>query len=363
MSEDIQEDFFFNNEDFGNGSTMIGEDMGGRLYDALVLILEKRFENSSQQKREIKNISKGYKIACPYCGDSDHDDMKKRGTLYLEDNSYKCWNGGCKIYKPINVFLEDWDVEGFSVSEKESFSVKHIISNSSNKKSLADFYNPSIMFDKNLILNKLKAKDIDHSIKGFNYLKSRNAHIVSADDMAYNDFYGNLIFLNMFENKVIGIQIRLSQPFNGNRFMSYNYNDIQEKLLECDYDKEFAKQINKVSLIYNILNVNFQIPVNVFESTLDSKYFPNSIAIWGANNELKIPNGYYFFDNDDAGRKVAMDYMNSGNNVFLWKKFLKDYPAYDGVNDINDIYKRNIRFNNKVMYDYFGSGIFDKLWL
>lgn len=362
MSEDLE--FFFSSDDFGKGSSYIGEDMGSKLYDALIAILNKRFESFPPQKREIKSISKGYKIACPYCGDSDHDDSKKRGTVYLEYNSFKCWNGGCNLYKPLNVFLEDWSIDGFTISEKENLSVKHVISNSSNKKSLADFYNPDIMFDKNLMLNKLKAKEIDHSIKGYNYLKSRNAHILSAHDMAYNDYYNNLIFLNMFEGKVIGIQVRLSQPFNGSRFISYNYNDIYEKLLEStDYDKDFAKQINKVSLIYNILNVNFQAPVNIFESTLDSKYFPNSIAIWGANNELKIPNGYYFFDNDEAGRKVAMEYMNSGNNVFLWKKFLKDYPQYAGVKDINDIYKINIRFNNKVMYEYFGSGIFDKYWL
>jgi hypothetical protein len=361
MEEDLN--LFFNSDDFGKGSDTIGEDMGSRLYDALEQILEKRFGESSK-KKEIKNISKGYKIACPYCGDSDHDDSKKRGTLYLEDNSYKCWNGGCGVYRPINVFLEDWGSDSFTISEKESLSVKHVISNSSNKKSLADFYNKDIMFDKDLLISKLKSKDIDHSLKGYNYLKSRNAHILTTHDMAYNDYYNNLIFLNMFEDKVIGIQVRLSNPFNGSRFISYNYNDIQEKLLELkDYDKEFAKQINKVSLIYNILNVNFQLPVNVFESTLDSKYFPNSIAIWGANNELKIPNGYYFFDNDDAGRKIAMGYMDTGHNVFLWKKFLKDYPVYEGVKDINDIYKKNIKFNNKVMYDYFGSGIFDKYWL
>lgn len=356
-------DFFFSSDTFGEGSKSMGLDMGDRLFDAIQEILNKRFEHSPQ-KREIKSVTNGYKIACPYCGDSNHDDTKKRGVIHLEYNSFKCWNGGCGAYKPINIFLQDNHVEGFSMSEMENLSVKHVMTNSSNKKSLADFYDPAIMFDKNLIINKLRAKDINSSLKGYKYLESRNAHNLFLDDMAYNDYRGNLIFLNMFEGKVIGVQMRLSEPFNGSRFISYNYNDINEKLLEStDYDREFAKNVNKVSLIYNILNVNFQIPVNVFESTLDSKYFPNSIAIWGANNELKIPNGYYFFDNDEAGRSMAMNYIASGNNVFLWSKFLKHYPAYRGVKDINDIYKKNIRFNNKVMYEFFGNSNFDKLWL
>lgn len=354
---------FFDNKSFGDGSASMGHDMGDKLFEAIQTILDARFPNNPQ-KREIKNMSNGYKIACPYCGDSSHDDTKKRGVVHLSYNSFKCWNGGCDVYRPINSFLTDNHVEGFTMTEMNSLSVQHVISNSSNKKSLADFYDKDIMFDKDLIINKLKGKSIEKSVKGFKYLESRNAHAVDLSDMAYNDYFGNLIFLNMFEDKVLGVQVRLKEAYNGSRFMSYNYNDIQEKLIKSDdYDREFAKSINRVSLIYNILNVNFQSKVNIFESTLDSKYFPNSIAIWGASNELKIPNGYYFFDNDVAGRLQALKYLESGHNVFLWSKFLKYFPRYRGSKDINDIYKINGRFNSNLVYDYFGNSKFDKLWL
>lgn len=358
-------DFFFSTDEFGDNANNIGEDVGAKLLDAIQQILDNKFDGFSDDKRKISNINKGYKIACPYCGDSSHDDSKKRGTIYIEDNSYKCWNGGCGIYRPLGVLLTDFDVTNLTLSEKQSLSVTHIIHNSANRKSLADFYNDKVMFDKSLIIRELRAKGITHSIKGLKYLESRNAHMLDMTDMAYNDYRENLVFLNMFNDKVVGIQIRLGEPLkNGSRFISYTYEDIYKRLLkEENYDVNLAKSLDKVSLSYNILNVDFTKQVNVFESTLDSKYFPNSIALWGSNNEILLPNGYYFFDNDEAGRKVALGYLDKGHYVLLWSKFLKDYPAYSRAKDINDIYQLNPRFNNKILYGYFGSTKWDKMYL
>lgn len=358
-------DFFFSTEDFGENAKNIGEDVGAKLLEAIQQILDSRFDGFSDDKRSIVNINKGYKIACPYCGDSTYDDSKKRGTIYIEDNSYKCWNGGCGIYKPLGVLLTDFDVTNLTIGEKQALSVTHIIHNSANKKSLADFYDDKVMFDRHEIIRALRAKSMSSSIKGLQYLESRNAHTLDMTDMAYNDYRDSLIFLNMFNDRVVGVQVRLAVPLkNGSRFISYSYEDIFKRLLEIeDYDVNLAKSLDKVSLSYNILNVDFTKRVNVFESTLDSKYFPNSIALWGANNEVLLPNGYYFFDNDQAGRKVALGYLTKGHKVLLWSKFLKDYPAYSKANDINDIYKINPRFNRNILYEYFGDTRWDKMYL
>ena len=300
------------------------------------------------------------------------DSSLKRGKIYAQTKSFKCWNGGCFKYRPLNFLLSDFGNDSMSFTEKESMMVQHVVQNTNNKKSLAEFYNKDVLFDKNEIIRLLKAKPIKSSIKGLKYLESRKANKVGLDDLAYNDYFDNLIFLNMFEDKVIGVQIRLSKPMkNGGRFMSYDYEDIITKLYkkgEGEYDVNLAKSMKKVSLTYNILNINFQQKVNVFESTLDSKYFNNSIALWGANNMLEIPNGYYFMDNDEAGRVEAMKLLNKNLNVFLWRKFFKDYPEYEYHNrqktkDINDIFRINKMFNVNLLYNYMGNHKLDSIML
>lgn len=335
----------------------LGDKLKGMIYAMLV----KTFPNN-EAKQMIATTSKGYQFSCPYCGDSKISDSKKRGHVYLGTSSYKCWN--CYTYRPLHIFLEQWGAGTLTYQEKESLSIQHIISNNNSKRSLAEFYNEDIMFDKNVLMKKHFVKSINNSVNGTKYMMGRNAMFSNMNDFAWNEKYGNLYMFNTFNDKVLGLQIRLGNVEQGRpRFISYHYEDIRKKILkEDEYDVELAKSIEKVSMIYNILNIDFSKEVPVTESTINSKYFQNSVAMWGSN-PISIKNGLYFFDNDDAGRKASIKMLNAGNKVFLWQRFLKDFPQFRNMSDINDIMKFDRNFDIKVMKKYLGDSKFDKNWL
>jgi len=330
-------------------------------------LLQKRFP-TEPQKTTIQPTAKGYSIACPYCGDSNKDAAKKRGKIYLDTSSFKCWNGGCFTYRPLHVFLEQFSDGELSISQLQSLSVDHIVNNNSNKKSLAEFYDEKFMHCPKAIAKAHGLVQVDLSVDAYHYLTGRNAYdTVKREDMYWNSSFKNLYTFNTFNGKVIGVQLRLSKPLdNGSRFISYSFSDIYKKILKTeDFDEEFAKEVDRISLMYNLLNVDFSKKVSIFESALDSKYFNNSMALWGSNNIISFPNAAYFFDDDIAGRAAAIKRLNSGSEVFLWRKFKKDYPFTENCKDFNDIFKnfpKMVRKKNS-FYDYLGSSVFDKNWL
>jgi len=340
------------------------ESVNKKIYNSIEAILLQRFPDDVA-KRTIETTSKGYNIACPYCGDSKKDSSKKRGYVYLKTSSFKCWNGGCYIYRPLDIMLSNFKVGNLTYAEKEALSLNYIIHNSSNKKSLAEFYNSSTMVEKSKIMKAHYLKSISSSNSAFQYLSGRNAIFSNMDDFAWNEKFNNLYFFNMFEGRVLGVQIRLGTPMkNGGRFISYDYGDLHAKILKTEeFDHDLAEDIKRTSLIYNILNIDFSTEVNVFESTLDSKYFNNSIALWGSGNILNIANGVYYFDDDVAGRSSAVKMLNEGRKVFLWRKFKKENPKFIHCNDINDIKKKDGNFDVRKLKSHIGDSVFDKNWL
>lgn len=351
----------FNNKTLEVGLSTV--DIMSKLDGYLITLLMTRFPTTPEKHSVFAN-PKGYTIACPICGDSTKDVNKKRGHIYLATASFKCWN--CSAYRPLHIFLDQFNVGELTPSDMNKLSVQHVMKNSTSKRSLAEFYNKDNMLDKNSIMKAHRLTDITKSVGGTSYLIGRNAFIEGRlDDMAWNDKYENLYTFNMFDGCVIGLQLRLSKPMsNGSRFISYNYNDIQAKMLKLEeYDMGLAQSFDRVSLIYNILNVDFTKTVNVFESAINSKYFENSIALWGSGTMLSIKNGNYYFDNDNAGRKASMKMLNEGNMVFLWQLFLKDYKRFVRCSDINDIKKIDPNFDVRVMVKYLGNNVFDKRYL
>ena len=72
---------------------------------------------------------------------------------------------------------------------------------------------------------------------------------------------------------------------------------------------------NKLSYYFNILNVNFEEKITVFEGYLDSLFFPNSIGLVGVNTDFRFLESnnldlQYFFDNDEAGYKKSEEKLN-----------------------------------------------------
>jgi len=102
-----------------------------KIEDLIGVILNREFQGNPGKQIVYKSGNR-LNFSCPYCGDS-HDAKKKRGNFYLDTLSYKCYNGGCGIFKDSVTFLKDFGLYNkLTGSEKEA--IKSIIGEQRKKK-------------------------------------------------------------------------------------------------------------------------------------------------------------------------------------------------------------------------------------
>ena len=82
--------------------------------------------------------------------------------------------------------------------------------------------------------------------------------------------------------------------------------------------------VNSISLIFGILKLNFSETITIFEGSLDSFLYYNSVAISTANRDIPFDseNIQYCYDYDTTGIKKSIERFLAGDTVFLWKLFL-----------------------------------------
>ena len=359
-----------------------------------------------EQKKEIKDFPERFNCACPICGDSTKwsGAHKKRGNFYFKNATYKCFNCGeiMSFTKLCETFNEQIDLD--------------------EKINLYKYIDENVTFTNNnndYIMDEMdKLIDLDEFINFFNNRK--NSWLYDIKTVEYNSQVGQYLNLNRmlpktpmimqgiyrvvrdgivkFEtnvmisinmslsmNKILGIQIRNLESDKNKRFYKivefeelYNYMNPDNHLDEIE-----AISYNKLSHMYNILNVDFEKVVTVFEGFIDSIFFPNSIGLIGANSandvlsllesseDIKIR---FFFDNDAAGITAATKMLKKGYDVFLWNKLFdalikknsKGKSRLNNIIDLNDMVKK--ARNNKIYFKlkletFFSIDEFDLMFL
>jgi len=152
----------------------------------------------------------------------------------------------------------------------------------------------------------------------------------------------------------------------------YNLMNPQDPLDEIE-----AVQYNKASAMFNMLNIDYDSTIHVFEGYLDSVFFPNSIALVGLDTDISILSNEnldlkFVLDTDAAGQNKAKEMIDSGYSVFLWKKLFNHLSKGKGskfkfhlennVKDINklaEFYKDPNVYQNLKLYDFFAKDQFD----
>ena len=76
-----------------------------------------KFFGNDPQRLKIYQGGNRLNFCCPYCGDSK-DAKKKRGNLYVDTLTYKCYNGGCAVFKNLNQFTRDFEINGMLSSDE-----------------------------------------------------------------------------------------------------------------------------------------------------------------------------------------------------------------------------------------------------
>jgi hypothetical protein len=327
----------------------------GRILNHLGPLLRQRFPNHPA-KQKPKPHTDRISFSCPYCGDSMQSDYKMRGNIILSGKFagyFKCFN--CSIFKSVDSFLKDYKIDlqldliNYLSSTKGDF-----------KRTSYGSYDISILMDSKTI--EEFAIDREELKKRFNLIEVAESPILpwlkrrlqyTEERFLFNVSENYLAILNLTKGaKVLGFQRRNFEK-RQEKYMSYNLRKIYEMLGKTE---EIPEEVDVLSLLYRITEVNFDRVVTLFEGAFDAFLLPNSVANTGANKGLPIEIQLrYWFDDDKTGRLKAFEKIENDEEVFLWMKFKADYNLpFRKKWDLSDVLiwgkENNIKFNSFDLY-------------
>lgn len=357
-------------------------------------ILNSKFAKDSFHKRQIDHYSDRINFACPFCGDSLRDPRKKRFNIYLNSLSCHCFN--CNHHSGINSFLKQFDEElsmedKIQVHEIQQTSKKFERRISTNQSSFAFQLLDKLAVPKSVLFGMLKLTTPYKSKECSDYLNSRCINIKQWKHFAYNEKSKELYILNINPNdRVIGMQIRQLDPNSKKsryltRSLSKIYSDIFSKdisiliarllksmengdkyIMEEDGVENIQANLDRLSGLFNIMNVDMNSPLTIVEGPIDALCITNAIALQGAtklNNyfdDLKMVR--FLFDNDKVGKEHSLNKIKINKKIFLWGLYIKKMNIKSKVKDINDIVKLNL-YNKEVYESCFSDDEFDVIYI
>lgn len=336
------------------------------------IILNK--SHSVDQKKFIRGFNDRLNFACPICGDSERHNTKKRGNLYFKNMYYVCYNDeSCSrsFTNLLKTFGIDMDLD-------KKLELYEYIENNVN------YYNPDdVQFDN---LNRLFELDdilnfynnnIYRQITNLKPLQEgsvvdnhvRNVRKIKNPINIYEGmFYITktwkqpvMVFMNMVRDKVLSMQVRNLLGDDKRLFKIFDFSMIYDMMYPGgDLDDQERISYDKLSHFFNIFNIDFTRPVNMFEGYIDSLFLSNSIGQIGVNTDMSFllnEEGIEFrfvYDNDISGLKKTRMMLDKGYKVFIWNMLfldmLKDYKGsiskdkivkmLKNIKDFNDLSKK-----------------------
>ena len=339
-------------------------------------ITRRRFPDSFQ-RQQVRQDSNGLVIACPYCGDSATNASKKRGHILLKGKwagYYKCFN--CGAFVQIPKFMSDFDetltLSGIKYVQDHKQDIQTL--NSSSNELTADIFRKSLALeygiDRTYFRNMFSLLDISPApqcLTAYNYLCGRMQY--HFEKFLYDPKTNYVLILNLCEKKIIGLQMRSLSPDcpKDKRFLTFNLERIYRKFMRSSLI--IPTELNTLSMIFDIYNVNVYKPVIVTEGPMDAFLLPNAIATAGANKHLPVELPFwYMYDADETGTKHALEKIKDNQKVFLWGKLKKELGLpYREKWDVNDVVlwcRENYGKEFRIKWlDYFSDNSFDMLYL
>lgn len=376
-------------------------DLTEKIVNIIDSILESAYRGNADRTKAIRR-GKSYNFCCPVCGDSKFSDSEKRGHFYFGNFNFKCYNGShdfcSKSPHSIVDFLKQFDKANLLTADEINrlYTIRKSTYDASGSATVHKFTGSSIFDYKDLAMRRsdlytvfdIKVKygekefmrrsriiDVEKDDKIMEYLKSRLQIPKDGDTrhFMYNINDDQLLILNLTPDRehFIGLQVRNQKAQKGvktiPRFLTYNWEDCQRNLFLKNLPENDHSEINKWSMVYNILNIDIKKEVPVFEAAIDSHHMSNSLAMLSSSSKIFLDNGRYFFDYDKAGTLSAKDVLDKGFHVFLWEKFLDRYPIYkslliNGKIDLNDIMRRQI-VTEDILLQYFSNNELDLIYI
>lgn len=327
-------------------------------------ILNSRF--GDYERRRIDPKINRLNFACPYCGDSHTDAHKKRGNIYTLTYFYKCYN--CGKYRNLEQFLKDFDKK---LDTNELMLARELNESGQTGQRTVD---PMLLHnveelkkwsvERSEIEEKFKLVPLDRT-KIFVYLKKRLQPDLTR--FSWNQEKQQLYIFHLIPNttRVLGYQIRnfVATP----KYLTFKLSRIYEELGKTVTDE--VLELDDISSSFGILEMDITQPVTVFEGPLDSFLYKNSIATCSSNIDapIELSTLRYMYDYDKAGREAALEKLNAGIKVFLWKKLFYDMGMDEPVKkmDLTDLLvlvkRKNVRLPKLSLY--FSNDKYDAYWI
>ena len=372
---------------------------GTKLKEFLEEVLKNRFPGeASKQKVDDSNPVK-INIACPVCGDSQKKQNKRRGNIYLESNTYKCYNDGCMAFMGLDKFIAkychayglmppDIFVKGgikTDVKSKKKVSLLRFLVNYSLKEKLLDLDYFTYRF------SLTQMTDFNESCMTTDYIKGRYLHeTFNFSDCCYHDSRREKIYIfnkDDVSGKILGYSVRSADPnYWGPKYKMMNYSEINRDICKLGMTDSELKEVDALNNMFNILNIDHNREITFTEGQFDSMFIENCVASTGVGklaDALNMIQGEgsrrILMDNDKAGRQESIKMLNQGQYVFLWSKLITDlkldFPnkvvEIKKITDINALYQFmksvNLNYNitefNQTLDKYFSNSMFDILFL
>ena len=358
--------------------------------EKLQRILDKKFSGDTWVKRKIDVFHDRLNFSCPYCNDSRTNQRKKRGNLYLNGLHFHCFN--CGEHRGVKKLLEDFNEY---LSLDETLAVREIQQNAKHFERRTANTQSSIVYSvieelaipKKFFFTKMGVVSPYKNEECSNYLKNRKIDITKWKYFAYRPTSKELFILNLTSSdRIIGYQIRqLDTNSDKPRYLTRNITkmykdvfglespDIISKLLlrkelgdkyieEEDGIENVVANIEKISGIFNIMNVNMNQTITVVEGPIDSLAINNCVALQGAKkmNDYfdEAENVRYIFDMDKAGKQEAIKKIKKHKKVFLWELYVKKCKIKEKVKDLNDL-QRADKLDKEVLEECFSDDELD----
>ena len=294
--------------------------------------VDTRFINLvSSRLQKFKKVKPNlYNFRCPVCGDSKKHKNKARGYLYAVKNNtnFKCHNCGASL--SLNNFLKEMDVTLHKQYVLEKFKSGNTGNNFVVKEPDFNFEKPKFKpkppeldlpkaSDNVASATYLERRKIDpnkfyyaENFKRWTNTKVRNTF--GQSDLKYDE--PRIIIPLYYQSNLIGFQGRSLGP-------------SKVKYITIMIDDEAPK-------IYGLDNIRRDATVFVTEGPFDSTFLRNSIAMCGADGDVRnwgVSTPAWVYDNAPRNKEITTRISNTidrGESVVI-------FPNHVTQKDINDM--------------------------
>ena len=271
--------------------------------------------------KKVKNDL--YNFRCPVCGDSKKNKSKTRGYLYSvkSDVNFRCHNCGSSM--TFNNFLKKID----PVVHRQ-YIMERFKEGTTGRSTVVE--DPKFEFKKPAFKRKIDLPLCSTVEVAYEYLSKRKlnpnkfyyAEDFSAFVKTFNLKYDNLykerriIIPLYYEKNLIGFQGRSLDP-KSIKYITIMLNDDSPKIYGID-------QVQKDQNVF------------VTEGPFDSTFIRNSVAMCGADADVRrwgVNNPVWIYDNEPRSREIVnriRKTIESGDSVVIW-------PSNIVEKDINDM--------------------------